>query len=280
MNRLLNIMGIVLMILSVPLAIVTKAFAVFIFAFGIALVVIYGKRSAIQRGKTPKPIYKRVWVYLITALFAFCLLSETPTISVEALQFSDISGKMDVNATQDVTLTVTPSNAELSSIKLHSSDENVITVEQGTAENGQIKCTVHSIGEGTADIYAENANGTISSEKTSIVVEDAARIEKEKQDAEEQKRLEAEQAAAEEQKRQEAEQAAAEEQQRLEAEQAAAEEQEAAQASQQEQSQTVYYTETGSKYHYKNPCGRGTYYPCTLAQAKSWGLEPCSKCVH
>ena len=42
---------------------------------------------------------------------------------------------------------------------------------------------------------------------------------------------------------------------------------------------TVYYTKTGSKYHYENPCGRGTYYPCTLAEAKARGLEPCGKCV-
>ncbi len=41
----------------------------------------------------------------------------------------------------------------------------------------------------------------------------------------------------------------------------------------------VYYTKTGEKYHYENPCGRGTYYPCTLQEALNMGLEPCSKCV-
>lgn len=44
-------------------------------------------------------------------------------------------------------------------------------------------------------------------------------------------------------------------------------------------SQQVYYTETGSKYHYENPCGRGTYYATTLNKALSMGLEPCNKCV-
>lgn len=45
-------------------------------------------------------------------------------------------------------------------------------------------------------------------------------------------------------------------------------------------SMTVYYTKTGSKYHYENPCGRGTYYPCTLDEAlNEKGLEPCEKCV-
>ena len=45
-------------------------------------------------------------------------------------------------------------------------------------------------------------------------------------------------------------------------------------------SMIVYYTKTGSKYHYENPCGRGTYYPCTLDEAiNQKGLKPCEKCV-
>lgn len=41
----------------------------------------------------------------------------------------------------------------------------------------------------------------------------------------------------------------------------------------------IYRTKTGKKYHYKNPCGRGTYYPCTLEEAQAAGLGPCEKCV-
>lgn len=47
----------------------------------------------------------------------------------------------------------------------------------------------------------------------------------------------------------------------------------------QEESRTVYYTETGSKYHCDSKCGRGTYYPCTLDEALEMGLEPCKKCA-
>ncbi len=47
----------------------------------------------------------------------------------------------------------------------------------------------------------------------------------------------------------------------------------------QEESQTVYYTETGSKYHYDSKCGRGDYFPCTLDEALEMGLEPCKKCT-
>ena len=42
---------------------------------------------------------------------------------------------------------------------------------------------------------------------------------------------------------------------------------------------TVYITRTGEKYHYENPCGNGTYYPISLAEAKDRGYEPCEKCV-
>lgn len=46
-----------------------------------------------------------------------------------------------------------------------------------------------------------------------------------------------------------------------------------------ENSQKIYRTETGKKYHYENPCGNGTYYEVSLDQALAAGLEPCKKCV-
>ena len=41
----------------------------------------------------------------------------------------------------------------------------------------------------------------------------------------------------------------------------------------------VYITKTGKKYHYENPCGKGTYYEVSWDKVKSLGLEPCEKCV-
>ncbi len=41
----------------------------------------------------------------------------------------------------------------------------------------------------------------------------------------------------------------------------------------------VYYTKSGKRYHCINKCGRGTYYECTLDEAKQKGLSPCDKCV-
>ncbi len=42
---------------------------------------------------------------------------------------------------------------------------------------------------------------------------------------------------------------------------------------------TVYVTKSGEKYHYENPCGNGTYYAISLADAKSQGYTACEKCV-
>lgn len=42
---------------------------------------------------------------------------------------------------------------------------------------------------------------------------------------------------------------------------------------------TVYITKSGERYHYENPCGNGTYYPITLAEALRRGYTPCRKCV-
>ena len=45
------------------------------------------------------------------------------------------------------------------------------------------------------------------------------------------------------------------------------------------QQNAIYRTKSGSKYHYINPCGNGTYYKITLAEAQKAKLEPCQKCV-
>lgn len=46
-----------------------------------------------------------------------------------------------------------------------------------------------------------------------------------------------------------------------------------------EEAMIVYITPTGSKYHYKNPCGNGSYSSVTIDEALQRGLKPCEKCV-
>ncbi|MBR4780351.1 MAG: Ig-like domain-containing protein [Lachnospiraceae bacterium] len=42
---------------------------------------------------------------------------------------------------------------------------------------------------------------------------------------------------------------------------------------------TVYITATGKSYHYKNPCGNGTYTAVSLSWAIANGYTPCGKCA-
>ena len=41
----------------------------------------------------------------------------------------------------------------------------------------------------------------------------------------------------------------------------------------------VYITKTGEKYHYANPCGRGSYFAVSLENAINMGYKPCGKCA-
>ena len=41
----------------------------------------------------------------------------------------------------------------------------------------------------------------------------------------------------------------------------------------------VYITRTGSKYHDDSTCNGGTYWPVPIETATGMGLTPCSKCV-
>ena len=43
---------------------------------------------------------------------------------------------------------------------------------------------------------------------------------------------------------------------------------------------TYYVTPTGSKYHYLNTCGNGTYTAAAWEEVQRRGLTPCDKCVY
>ncbi len=44
-------------------------------------------------------------------------------------------------------------------------------------------------------------------------------------------------------------------------------------------SQVVYITSSGTKYHLKNNCSKGTYYSVLKSEAIEKGYEPCKRCV-
>jgi hypothetical protein len=45
-----------------------------------------------------------------------------------------------------------------------------------------------------------------------------------------------------------------------------------------QQSDTVYFSKSGKKYHIKSKCGGGDFFPCTLEDALDMGLEECKIC--
>ena len=45
-----------------------------------------------------------------------------------------------------------------------------------------------------------------------------------------------------------------------------------------EQSETVYFSKSGEKYHIKSKCGGKEFFPCTLEDARDMGLEICKIC--
>lgn len=312
MNNLLRIMGIVITVFGVMLSFTNSLSSIICLLLGSALIIYYGDKIARSKSLTPKPVYKRKWVYVIIVLFLFGTYNKMSTVPVDKLSIvNPADTTMDIDETQEITINISPSDATASSITLCSSDENVVTfTTDENIEDGAIKATLTAVGEGNATIYAQTPDGSITSGEISVNVEDSARIEKERKLAEEKAKLKAEQEAAEQQAQQEAK-AAEEEAQRQAAEQEAqrqaAEEQARINAEAQqnptppvtstpstpaatspdtnaptvntESGRTVYYTNSGSKYHYENPCGRGTYYPCTLAEAEAMGLAPCEKCV-
>ena len=44
------------------------------------------------------------------------------------------------------------------------------------------------------------------------------------------------------------------------------------------QSETVYFSKFGEKYHIKSKCGGKEFFPCSLEDAKDMGLEICKIC--
>lgn len=132
-------------------------------------------------------------------------------------------------------------------------------------------------GSDTADSDSTKANIEQVGKSIDAIEQAKAAAEKAAAEKAAAEKAAAEKAAAE---KAAAEKAAAE---KATAEKAAAEQSEASNstdtASTKENSRTVYVTKTGKKYHYANPCGRGAYYRCTLAEAQARGLEPCGKCV-
>lgn len=202
-------------------------------------------------------------------LFAFTL--GTPKLTYLSATWTQ--QEFDINDTTKVKLKLTPSDAKIETLIISENDIADLNYTDGIA-------TISFKKEGSASI-AFTANGSVTSNSTTItVIDKAAEKQKAKEEAERKAAEEkAKEEAAEEEKRlaeEEAKKQAAEE----EAKKQAAEEEAAAQEIQQEpQEEMVWISNTGKKYH-NNPSCSGMNSPSQvpISQAQSMGLQPCKKC--
>lgn len=201
---------------------------------------------------------------VVTILSFLLFLSTLGTPELTNLSATWTQQEFDINDTTEVKLEFTPSDAKIETLTISESDIADLDYTDGIA-------TISFKKVGTASI-AFIANGSVTSNSTTITV-----IDKE---AEEQKaKEEAERKAAEEEAKK-----LAEEEARLKAEEEAKlkEEQEEQQqtATQEPQEEMVWIPSSGSKYHSNSSCSNmNNPRQVTLSEAQSMGYTPCKNVI-
>lgn len=248
---------------NILLIILAVIFSPVIFLFGIIPAILY---FAIFRKKIDQS-KKRIWDIVAGAIGVVSLIiwisgALNPVVNAEKIEISAQTSEMDINDSQNISITLTPSdaNSEIEYI-VENTDIVALTTKDGIA-------TIESKSEGTATITAKSGN--VESNQLTITVIDEERIEQEKAEAE---RLAQEEAArkAEEERLAQEEAARKAEEERLAKEQAAAQE---------EYVPMVWIPSDGSgKYHKKSTCsGMKNPVQISLEDAKARGIQPCGKC--
>ena len=200
----------------------------------------------------------------IAAILLFCfLLSACGGSGIERISQVKLSVECDITETYDIAFSYDPADSDITNedVRLSSEDPNIATVEFTSAENGYIKglVTPHSVGRTQITCSVDGL-----ARNTPIKITDRAAEEEEARKAAEEKA--AKQAAEEEAARKAAEEEAAK--------QAAAEEAKQASA---ENTETVYITPSGKRWHRSSSCGGKNSYAVDIT--KVGGRTPCKKCA-
>lgn len=241
---------------NILLTILIIIFLPIIFLLGIIPAILYFAiwRKKVDQNK--KKIYDIVaGVFCIISIIIIANWALNPITPAKAIEIS-AQTEMDINETQNINTTLTPSDAN-SEIEYIVDNTDVIAL---TTKDGVV--TLESKSEGTATITAKSGN--VKSNSVTVTVIDEERIAQEKAEAE---RLAQEEEAARKA-----------EEERLAQEQAAAQQAEQ-ETTQQEYVPMVWVSSTGSKYHSKSTCsGMNSPVQIPLEDAQARGLEPCGKC--
>ena len=187
------------------------------------------------------------------------------TVITQLTQTSDAVTEIDLGSSQTLTYTVDPSDFEMTADAVYAttSDSDVLTVSaECLSDPARVEVTLTGKAAGTANYTIRAAEGD-AQQTGQITVHDQA----------------AEQAAAEAEAKAKAEKEAAEKaaaekaaQEQAAAEAAAAQEQAAAQ-----QSETVYVTPSGKRWHRSASCAGKNARAVTMDQVG--GRTPCQKCA-
>lgn len=247
---------------NILLIILAVIFSPVIFLFGIIPAILY---FAIFRKKIDQS-KKRIWDIVAGAIGVVSLIilvnwALNPITPAQSIEIS-AQTEMDINDSQNINITLTPSNAN-SEIEYIVDNTDVVAL---TTKDGVV--VLESKSEGTATITAKSGN--VKSNPITITVIDEAKIAEEKAEAE--RKAEEERLAQEEAERKA-------EEERLAQEQAAAQQAEQ-ETTQQEYVPMVWTPADGSgKYHKKSTCsGMKNPVQISLEDAKARGIQPCGRC--
>lgn len=285
---LLKVLGIILVALGLFLSIASVIGGFIFTAIGCVILQKRARMLEAATGQTATNPFRRRWQIVVSV--AFVLLAAAGAMTPDPVSKISLNGlvstQLEVPEATSISYKYEPADASTDSITCESSDTAVATVEISSIENGVVNCLVTPLSAGDVTISCKSGSAeapVLEMSVTDPAAEAAAKAEAERKAAEEAAaaQAEAERKAAEEAaaaqaetERKAAEEAAAAQ---AAAEQQAAEEAAAQSAAAQTNTQTVYITPSGKRYHLSSTCGGKNSYAVDISEVG--GRTPCKKCA-
>lgn len=284
---MLKVLGIILVALGLFLSIASVIGGFIFTAIGCLILQKRARMIEAATGQTVTNPFRRRWQIVVSV--AFVLLAAAGALTPDPVSKISLNGlvstQLEVPEATSISYKYEPADASTDNIICESSDTAVATVEISSIKNGVVNCLVTPLSAGDVTISCKSGSAeapVLEMSVTDPAAEAAAKAEAERKAAEEAAaKAEAERKAAEEAAaaQAEAERKAAEEAAAAQAaaEQQAAEEAAAQSAAAQTNTQTVYITPSGKRYHLSSTCGGKNSYAVDISEVG--GRTPCKKCA-
>lgn len=204
-GHIMRVLGVIILTFGLLMSFASTATAVICILLGGFLTVKGGNKVCQSKGTQPKPIFRRKWIYVVAIIFAIGIWGQSTVVPIESMTLENISSKtIDLNNTQEISISVQPKDASISSLKFYSSDESILKFEKENIDGNTVKAKIIPVGEGSAKIYVTTSDGSISTKEMTIKIVDQERIAAEQKEAEKKSKLEEDKKTAEEKAQQEA----------------------------------------------------------------------------